>query len=348
MNGAAGRGRQRRRAVCLAALTVLVGGCLPGRAAAPTMIAPIALPTAAASPVPGRLLIARDGNLLLLDLATRAETPLTHFPRGAFAAAPAVSPDRRRIAYTYYVVPSNPKDLGGSDLAVMGADGGDPHVIWAHGEPGTSFEEPCWAADGQAILATRRAARYVNGSYQGETTSIVRVSADGARLTTLVADGQSPAASPDGRWLVYATANAQGATDRLWIADAAGRSPRELLAGQGFTLVRAPRFSPDSQRIAFAAVGGPVRPAAVVPSGPFAPAVALAHGIPWEVWTVRVDGGDLRRLTHVQEDSPTPAWSPDGTWIAFTGEIGIYLVNAAGTTTLRLSTRVSGGGIAWL
>ena len=53
-------------------------------------------------------------------------------------------------------------------------------------------------------------------------------------------------------------------------------------------------------------------------------------------------------MTHEGEDQPTPTWSPDGSWIAFAGEIGLYLVDPAGLQTQRISPTVSTGGIAWL
>lgn len=81
---------------------------------------------------------------------------------------------------------------------------------------------------------------------------------------------------------------------------------------------------------------------------PFAPAIAEAHGIPWDIWSVKPDGSDLTQLTRISEDTPVPTWSPDSNWIAIAGEIGLYLVDAAGKQTIRLATTVSAGGIGWL
>lgn len=333
----------------------MAAGCgAIGAQPTPTIIAPISLPTATASPVQGQLLITRSGNFFTFDLGTLRESQISHFPKDTFAASPALSPDGEQVAYTDYVLPKDQSDLGGSDLMVMGASGDAPRLIRAHGKPGTSFEEPCWAADGSAILATSRQTVYANGKFQGVKITIVRAPLAGSNPATIVEDAQTPAASPDGKYLAYLTTDQQGVTRKLWIADAQGRGGRELLADKGFTYVRAPHFSRDGSYLAFGGVGGPpdagpaqarqARPA----EGLLGVGRAEAHGIPWEIWVVRPDGSDLRRLTHLQEDSPVPTWSPDGRWIAFSAEVGLYLVDAHGHQTLRLSTQPSGGGLAWL
>lgn len=356
------RGFLGRRRFTAALIVAAAGaGCSTGSPPAPTLIAPIELPTATAAPTAGKLLITRGGNFWLFDLATLQARQLTHFPQNTFVASPALSPDRRMVAFTSFVLPTSPSDLGGSDLSVMDVSGVAPRIVRPHGQPGVSFEEPCWTADGKAILATLRSTVYHQGRFQGVKVAIVRVTLDGSALTTLVSDAQAPAASPDGRRLAYLTANEQGVTTTLWVADAMGRGARDLLAGRGFVYLRAPRFSPSGDRLAFGGVGGPPagramnasdgrvrRPVGNGMAWPPGPAVAEAHGIPWEIWTVRPDGRDLRRLTHLQEDSPIPAWSPDGTWLAVAGEIGLYLVDPAGQRTLRLSTSTSSGGLAWL
>lgn len=343
----------RRRFVIGLAWTVASAGCAASPAPpSSTIIAPISLPTVTAAPVRGKLLITRDGNLFVLDLDTLRESPLTHFPNGTFASSPALSPDRQSIACAYYVLPSDKHDLGGNDLATIKVSGEGLRIVRAHGQPGNSYEDPCWTPDGRALVATLRATQYSQGKFEGTRVSIVRVPLDGGEVAPVVADGQMPSVSPDGSHLVYLTANEEGMPTRLWVADSAGKNVRPLLADQTFTYVRAPRFSPDGSRIAFAAVGGPSRQSSgatrQASHGLIGPAVAEAHGIPWEIWTVQPDGSDLRRLTHIQEDSPVPAWSPDGQWIAFAGEIGIYLVDAAGKQSVRLTTRTSGGGITWL
>jgi Tol biopolymer transport system component len=75
--------------------------------------------------------------------------------------------------------------------------------------------------------------------------------------------------------------------------------------------------------------------------------VASAHGPPWDLWEVRLDGSGLRRLTELAEDDPSIAWSPDGRWLAFQGGTGVYLVEAATTALHQISETVGFGGIDW-
>lgn len=344
---------RRRFCAALAAAATFAGCGAPRPTPASTVVAPISLPTATASPVGGRLLITRAGNFFILDLATLQESQLSHFPTGAFAASPVASPDRKRVAYTYFRLPEQQSDLGGSDLSVMDATGANARVIREHGKPGTSYEDPCWSADGTAIFVTRRSLVTDQATSQGDRVEIVRVGLDGSSSAPLLANAMMPAASPDGRTLAYVTSDEHGTPRRLWLAGVDGRGAQELLGNQGFSFIRSPRFAPDGSRLTFAAVGGPATasPTSDRPTRRLArlvAAVAEAHGVPWEIWTVRPDGRELRRLTHLQEDSPVPTWSPDGQWIAFAGELGLYLVDAAGTRTVRLSTRTSGGGLTWL
>ena len=58
-----------------------------------------------------------------------------------------------------------------------------------------------------------------------------------------------------------------------------------------------------------------------------------------EIYTMNVDGSNLRRLTTHAANDVTPTWSPTGTEIAFTsdraGTPQIYIVNAEGTGGAR-------------
>ena len=59
-----------------------------------------------------------------------------------------------------------------------------------------------------------------------------------------------------------------------------------------------------------------------------------------DIFTIGVDGKDLRRLTEDQGDNEAPCWSPDGSLIAFSstreGISKIYVMTAFGTDQRRL------------
>ena len=60
-----------------------------------------------------------------------------------------------------------------------------------------------------------------------------------------------------------------------------------------------------------------------------------------DLWSVGREGGDAKRLTNGVGTETDPVFSPDGTWIAFTGEydgnVDVYVVPAAGGVPKRLT-----------
>lgn len=76
-----------------------------------------------------------------------------------------------------------------------------------------------------------------------------------------------------------------------------------------------------------------------------APAAAaparIAFSSDEQLWTMNADGSDARQLTHLRAHAYQPAWSPDGSTIAFTSEGGrIWTVASDGTGAQRLTPRV--------
>jgi len=70
-----------------------------------------------------------------------------------------------------------------------------------------------------------------------------------------------------------------------------------------------------------------------------ADAIAFVHAN--DIWVAPRSGGDARRLTTDDGAETEPAFSPDGRWIAFTGEYGgnqdVYVVAASGGQPTRLT-----------
>lgn len=78
-----------------------------------------------------------------------------------------------------------------------------------------------------------------------------------------------------------------------------------------------------------------------MPTGRIAYTQAFSDGTS-AIYLMKPDGTDRRCLVDTPGSDLSPAWSPDGRWIAFTGgtdsSIGIYLVRADGTGPRRLKT----------
>jgi tricorn protease len=67
----------------------------------------------------------------------------------------------------------------------------------------------------------------------------------------------------------------------------------------------------------------------------------IAFSYAGDLWTARIDGSDVRRLTTADGDEANPAFSPDGSLIAFTanydGNLDVYVVPSGGGVPKRLT-----------
>ncbi len=374
---------QVKFAILLVVLCLVFAGCQPaastppptptvarGAAAGPTATRPasgtpaLSSPglTSPAAPTPGgtpttvplagaagRIVYARDGGLFTLEPASGALKQLAGVPARTYVGAPTLSPDGSRLAYSLYDLKrATDKRDNGTDLYLMTGSGADPKLLLEHDGVGVWLSEPAWTPDGKALLYTRRDAR--------GKESIERIGVDGSGRQTVVQDAASPTVSADGQAVAYLVTDAQAYTQSLWRAALDGGGPRRLLGEPEFEALVSPRIAPGGQRVAFIAVGGPKdvmppRSAARPGWNPLAwlaPPTAEAHGVPYNIWTVKLDGGDLRRLTlDLEVELPMLVWSPDGKWIAFTSDKGLEVVSADGGQRHFLGQDFAVGGLDW-
>ena len=131
---------------------------------------------------------------------------------------------------------------------------------------------------------------------------------------------------------------------------------KQLVSDDAFSIIAAPQFAPDNKTVLFVASGPPLKPlpgvSLVAPS--CEPALLCffarplqANGLPWDLWLVTVDGARFQQLTHQGYDSPWPAWSHAGKYIAWMDTGGIYMLDVARQVTTKVSDNGGHGVFSW-
>ena len=218
------------------------------------------------------------------------------------------------------------------------------------GEPTPSLSRdtaPAWSPDGTRIayahvqLDPDAPGAYPTGLYVLDLGS-------GAR--TLVAEGNvsNPDWSPDGEWLAFDAGD-------VFVARADGRERRRVTDfGSAFF----PAWSPDGSRIAFDTSYEDPRGAYAIwiidPDGGGLVDISEHGAGAWrdpdwsadgrivhlrflsgvfgeELFVMDSTGANAQRLTYNESNDRFPTWSPDGGWIAWQADTGVWLIRADGS-----------------
>jgi mono/diheme cytochrome c family protein len=337
-----------------------------GQSAAATLDTQSATPPPTAAPSPSvreplpPLIFARQGGLWRSDGSDAPPKPITSLGAEIFAEHPAVSPDGRRIAF----VARSPGPLTATlpvsltTLYVMNIDGSGLRELWQPSRGWLAL--PAWSPDGQALyvgysdLLSDPLAPVSDWLFE-----IQRVDTTTGERRVALADGRDPAITRDGARMAYLRYDESNAAFLLHVAAPDGSGDREVIGAGAFGAFYAPHFSPDGTRIVLAAIGGPptddrgypISGSADSPFnlllGLFEPSTAQAHGAPWDIWVVNVDGSGLRRLPLAREDTPMALFAPDGRQIVMMGAGGIYLLGADGENFRQIDPLGDHGGLDW-
>lgn len=276
----------------------------------------------------GGVRIAEPGTLSPIDATQQADlTSFSEYFECGFGAPPEAG---------------DPLPGGSGSISIYGGDG----TLWSLdvataeltlvAESDELDVEHAWSPDGSQVAFTR----YLDDDI---ATSLVIRAADGSGERVLVENAATPMWSPDGGRIAY--------LDLDPFAGGSALAAIDLETGDTVALaddVASARWSPDGATIAF--IAGDFTSPMFDPNEPGAS----------ELRIVNADGTDLQTLAPAAPFSAAPAWSPDGTLIAFTGGLdpgggpvtepnGIHLYDVA-RDEVRTAAQIEGamlGEPAW-
>ncbi|MEE8147581.1 MAG: tetratricopeptide repeat protein, partial [Longimicrobiales bacterium] len=273
------------------------------------------------------------GDLAIRDLFTGEKRRLTSRAPGESAFYSRISPDGQHVAYVW-VDQENPYHLRVTSIDDV-RNGVEPRVLVRNTRGYMEFGD--WSPDGQSLVANIR--------------GIDLISVSDGTMTTLKTPNwgrPNPRFSPDGQWIVYNVRPQQDSPDRdIFVLAADGSRETPLIEhhpGDDFVL----GWAPDGKRILFASNrsgvlsawviavedgkprGAPelVKPdiGNIVPMG-FTRTGAFYYGTSTgmsDVYTATLDPATGRVVTPPAPVSPqfqgrgsSPAWSPDGEFVAY-------------------------------
>jgi hypothetical protein len=325
-------------------------------AAVGVMLAPIGAAAGGArladvEPAAGAILAPVARQAAWLSLEAPRPRPLTSFLAPSYVADLDVAPTGWAVLGVQSMFPG--ADVIGGDLQALDLRTGTTIPLLTRGDAKESLGAPVWSSDGAWLLFQREDLRQapISYAYQAQVHYPARIEAaspDGSGRWVVVEDGLQPALSPSGGQLAYIRSSAQGTA--MFIRSVVPKSPsdeRLLIPAGRFPDVAHPRFSPHGDQLAFVA--------AIVPGAKrdqladwFAAAVALAHGLPWNVWLLNLDGSAPRLLAELAADDPSVTWSPDGRQLFVYGGTGSFIVDALTGETSAFAYLAGYGTTAWV
>lgn len=207
--------------------------------------------------------------------------------------SPSFSPDSRQISFVQATgkvkqVPVTGAQIEHAAVAVMNRDGSERRVVYATSAFAADLDAPMISPDGKQVVFERHNSGLAKPVGK---KAVFIVGIDGSnprRLTPWMENaGDNPDWSPDGQWILFHTHvdDASGIQSQYFLIHPDGTGRTQISHFPDGTFVGSASFSPDGRAIVFAKGRENV-----------------------DVYTMRVDGSHVRRVTRSRLWDSAPDW----------------------------------------
>jgi TolB protein len=251
------------------------------------------------------------------------------------------SPDGHQIMF----VSSNGKGFEHKERNIYIVDTDSSNLVWVtQGESGIT--NASWSPDGSRIVFSAGPNVYPINIYVGEANG-----SNVSRLTNGFSQDRSPAWSPDGKHILFSSnpsdIHSENPNYDIYVMDANGSNITRLTDGPDVDHTPNPPvdldpvWSPDGSRIVF-----------------YSTRLNEKFEKEASIHVMDADGSNELRLTETSASvqNVSPAWSPDGRYIAFASNrdhldrpnvFDIYVMKADGSNVVRLTSSGNNSCPAW-